>query len=99
MTTKKTAGFRTEKGKAFRQLVLAVQHPTDRTLQSTTVRFPTALLSPFDKVATRMKTTRTAVVLMMVSAVVDEMAAEGSEEVRKLVPEHLVRNGHVRGGR
>lgn len=75
-----------KKGRAFNRLVAVVESKAviDKTMQMS-ARMPLRLVQGIDRIARHRKTTRSAIIVLLLEAVLAELAAEGGEQVKKLL--------------
>lgn len=86
MTGKERAAFLSKKGQAFQKLLTEIERPpVDKLTANLSLRAPVGLLDMIDALAKKTKRNRSQVVVMLLDAIVNEMAAEGAFALRDVV--------------
>lgn len=71
---------------AFNRLVAVVESkPVDETTVQMSARMPLRMVQAIDRIAKHRKTSRTKVTVMLLEAVLCELAAEGGQQAKKLL--------------
>jgi len=85
--TERKNGLLSRKAQAFNRLVAVVETMPDEKegTKLLSARMPLRVIQAVDRIAEHRKCTRTAVVAMLLDAVLSELAAEGGHEAKKLL--------------